>query len=168
VQVHRCAVMNFDHLSLFGSLAALELRDDTLKSLALPLLGASRGYAIGELMRAILEQSLTWLKASRFMNGLAAPDGVGHPMAPVFDRCETGAMPFPDQHRSHHRCDIAHRCISSRSGSGADYGIRESPGARWRDSWWCTEAPAALRADLACRTGTSRLCEHKLAARKLT
>jgi hypothetical protein len=45
--------MNFDHLSLFGSLAALELRDDTLKSLALPLLGASRGYAIGELMRAI-------------------------------------------------------------------------------------------------------------------
>jgi hypothetical protein len=53
---------------LFGSLAALELRNDNLNSLALPLLGATRGYAIREVMRAILEQSLNWLRASRFMN----------------------------------------------------------------------------------------------------
>jgi hypothetical protein len=56
--------------TLFGSLAALELRTDRLKSMALPLLGATRGCEIKELMRAILEQSLTWLKASRFMNAV--------------------------------------------------------------------------------------------------
>lgn len=56
--------------TLFGSLAALELQGDTLKSLALPLLGATRGYEIPDLMRAILEHSLNWLKASRFMHAV--------------------------------------------------------------------------------------------------
>jgi hypothetical protein len=54
--------------TLFGSLAALELCTDRLKSMALPLLGGTRGYEIKDLMRAILEQSLSWLKATRFMN----------------------------------------------------------------------------------------------------
>jgi hypothetical protein len=39
--------------TLFGSLAALELRTDRLKSMALPLLGGTRGYEIKDLMRAI-------------------------------------------------------------------------------------------------------------------
>jgi hypothetical protein len=56
--------------TLFGSLAALELRTDILKSMALPLLAGTRGYEIKDLMRAILEQSLSWLKASRFMNAV--------------------------------------------------------------------------------------------------
>jgi hypothetical protein len=56
--------------TLFGSLAALELRSDRLKSMALPLLGGTRGYEIKDLMRAILEQSLSWLKAARFMNAV--------------------------------------------------------------------------------------------------
>jgi hypothetical protein len=56
--------------TLFGSLAALELRTETLKSMALPLLAGTRGYEIKELMRAILEQSLSWLKAARFMNAV--------------------------------------------------------------------------------------------------
>ena len=56
--------------TLFGSLAALELRTDRLKSMALPLLGGPRGYEIKDLMRAILEQSLSWLKAARFMNAV--------------------------------------------------------------------------------------------------
>jgi hypothetical protein len=56
--------------TLFGSLAALELRTDRLKSMALPLLGGTRGYEIKDLMRAILEQSLSWLKAARFMNAV--------------------------------------------------------------------------------------------------
>lgn len=56
--------------TLFGSLAALELRTDEHKSLALPLLGATRGYKIVDLMRAILEHSLPWLKVSRFMHAI--------------------------------------------------------------------------------------------------
>lgn len=56
--------------TLFGSLAALELQGDDLKSLALPLLGATRGFDRLDLMRAILEHSLNWLKASRFMNAI--------------------------------------------------------------------------------------------------
>lgn len=56
--------------SLFGSLATLELQGDELKSLALPLLGATRGYDILDIMRAILEHSLGWLKASRFMHAI--------------------------------------------------------------------------------------------------
>lgn len=56
--------------TLFGSLAALELRTDRLKSMALPLLGGTCGFEINDLMRAILEQSLSWLKAARFMNAV--------------------------------------------------------------------------------------------------
>jgi len=56
--------------TLFGSLAALELRTDALKSMALPLLAGTRGYEIKDLMRIILEQSLSWLKTSRFMNAV--------------------------------------------------------------------------------------------------
>ncbi|MBV9151750.1 MAG: hypothetical protein JO213_15905 [Alphaproteobacteria bacterium] len=56
--------------TLFGSLAALELYTDALKSMALPLLAGTRGYEIKDLMRAILEQSLSWLKLSRFMNAV--------------------------------------------------------------------------------------------------
>lgn len=56
--------------TLFGSMAALELQGDALKSLALPLLGATRGYNIADLMLAILEHSLTWLKASHFMQAV--------------------------------------------------------------------------------------------------
>lgn len=56
--------------TLFGSLAALELRDEDLRSLALPLLAGTRGYEIRGLMRTILEHSLAWLKASRFMNAV--------------------------------------------------------------------------------------------------
>lgn len=53
--------------TLFGSLAALELRGNHLTSLALPLLAGTRGYAVEDLMRAILNHSIAWLKSSRLM-----------------------------------------------------------------------------------------------------
>ena len=56
--------------TLFGSIAALELRTNALKSMALPLLAGTRGYEVKDLMRAILEESLSWLKASRFMDAV--------------------------------------------------------------------------------------------------
>lgn len=65
LDVHRQALW-----TLFGSLAALELRAGELKSLALPLLAGSRGFEISDLMRAILDHSIAWLKASRLMHAV--------------------------------------------------------------------------------------------------
>lgn len=56
--------------TLFGSLAALELRTDALKSIALPLLAGTRGYEVRDLMGAIIEHSIAWLKVSRFMKAV--------------------------------------------------------------------------------------------------
>jgi hypothetical protein len=53
--------------TLFGSLAALELRSDKLKVLSLPLVAGTRGYEIPDLMGAIIERSIAWLKVSKFM-----------------------------------------------------------------------------------------------------
>jgi hypothetical protein len=56
--------------TLFGSLAALEMRGEQHGSLAMPLLAATRGYAIPEIMRVILEVSLDWLRTSRYMKAV--------------------------------------------------------------------------------------------------
>lgn len=59
-----------DTANLRFSLAALELRTDALKSIALPLLAGTRGYAIRDLMGAIIEHSVAWLKVSRYMKAI--------------------------------------------------------------------------------------------------
>jgi len=51
--------------SLFGSLAALELRQRGLESLALPLVDGTRGYEVRELLGTILEHALAWLRVAR-------------------------------------------------------------------------------------------------------
>jgi hypothetical protein len=56
--------------TLFGSLAALELRNEGLTSLAMPLLAATRGFHIKEIMRIMLESALDWLRVSRFMRSV--------------------------------------------------------------------------------------------------
>ena len=56
--------------TLFGSLAALEMRGEQHGSLAMPLLAATRGYAIQGIMQAILEAALDWLRASRHMTAV--------------------------------------------------------------------------------------------------
>lgn len=56
--------------SLFGSLAALELRTNALTSMAMPLLAATRGYDVHDLLKVILDHSLAWLRISRYMNAV--------------------------------------------------------------------------------------------------
>ena len=57
--------------TLFGSLAALEVRGDGFPSLAMPLLAGTRGYTSQDIMRTILEASLNWLRISRFMKSIS-------------------------------------------------------------------------------------------------
>lgn len=56
--------------TLFGSLAALELRESGLTSMAMPLLAATRGYEIRDLLKVILYQSLNWLRVAREMSAV--------------------------------------------------------------------------------------------------
>jgi O-acetyl-ADP-ribose deacetylase (regulator of RNase III) len=53
--------------SLFGSVAALELRGEFFQSMALPLLGGQRGYPIREAMAIILRYASQWLRVSHSM-----------------------------------------------------------------------------------------------------
>ena len=65
-------LLTFRHAlwTLFGSLAAMEVRGEKTSSLAMPLLAATRGYSTPEIMRIILETSLDWLRASRCMKAI--------------------------------------------------------------------------------------------------
>jgi len=56
--------------TLYGSLAALELRTNKLTSLAMPLLAGTRGYQVQNLLKVILNHSLEWLRVSRYMNAV--------------------------------------------------------------------------------------------------
>jgi hypothetical protein len=56
--------------TLFGSLAALELRERGLISVALPLLAGTRGYPVRDLLTVLLRHSLNWLRASRSMGAV--------------------------------------------------------------------------------------------------
>jgi hypothetical protein len=56
--------------TLFGSLAALELREQGLSSVALPLLAGTRGFDMRELLTVLLRHSLNWLRASRSMSAV--------------------------------------------------------------------------------------------------
>jgi len=56
--------------TLFGSLAALELRTTALTSLAMPLLAGTRGYEIRDLLKVILHHALAWLRVSRYMSAV--------------------------------------------------------------------------------------------------
>lgn len=53
--------------TLFGSLSALELRDETYRSMSIPLLGGNRGYPVEFVVARILHHAVRWLKASRSM-----------------------------------------------------------------------------------------------------
>ena len=56
--------------TLFGSLAALELRERGLISVALPLLAGTRGYDVRDLLTVLLRHSLNWLRGSRSMSAV--------------------------------------------------------------------------------------------------
>lgn len=51
--------------SLFGALAALELRRDGLTAVSLPLLAGTRGYDTRDLMRLLLHHALGFLRGAR-------------------------------------------------------------------------------------------------------
>lgn len=51
--------------TLFGSLAALELRGRNFRSISLPILAGRQGYAIGDLLGLILRKGAEWLRASQ-------------------------------------------------------------------------------------------------------
>jgi hypothetical protein len=67
--------------TLFGSLAALEVRGQGFASLAMPLFAGTRDYPVREIMRIILDTSLEWLRTSRSMRSinlyLMDPETVG-------------------------------------------------------------------------------------------
>ncbi|MFC1706919.1 hypothetical protein ACFL59_08895 [Planctomycetota bacterium] len=53
--------------SLFGSLSALEVKGASYRSLALTVLGGSRGYSVRDVLRLLMQKSLDWLSHSRSM-----------------------------------------------------------------------------------------------------
>ncbi len=62
LEVYRDAVW-----SIFGSVAALELRGQRFQSMAMPLVGGRRKYSIPDAMAIILEQATRWLETSKSM-----------------------------------------------------------------------------------------------------
>jgi hypothetical protein len=52
--------------TLFGSLAALELRGDVFRSISLPVLAARRGYPIRDVLTALIANTIRWLRSSQF------------------------------------------------------------------------------------------------------
>jgi hypothetical protein len=58
--------------TLFGSLAALELRGETYGSMSMPVLGGNRDYPPEFVASNLLKQSIDWLKASKSMTTINA------------------------------------------------------------------------------------------------
>lgn len=58
--------------SLFGSIAALEIRGDQYRSMAMPVLGGARGFDIRFLADCLLSSATKWLLLSHHMNTVNA------------------------------------------------------------------------------------------------
>ena len=56
--------------SVFGSVAALELKNETFESMSLPLLAGQRYYPVLGMLNIFLTQATNWLKISRYMNNI--------------------------------------------------------------------------------------------------
>ena len=58
--------------SLFGSLAALELRGECFNAISLPMLGGNREYSPEFVVSTLLDHAVEWLKTSRSMRTINA------------------------------------------------------------------------------------------------
>lgn len=56
--------------SLFGSIAALELKGSVYRTMAMPLLGGRREYPLQEIMEILLKHATRWLRNSHSMHSI--------------------------------------------------------------------------------------------------